>query len=38
MQETFAENGFDSLVLKPVTIDKLLPPFASLVYRTGGVF
>ena len=36
MQETFAEKGFDSIVLKPVTIDKLMPLFANLIDEPGG--
>ena len=31
LQETFAERGFDSIILKPVTIDLLRPLFADMI-------
>ena len=35
LQETFAEKGFDSIILKPVTIGLLRPLVAEIMERTA---
>ena len=37
LQETFAEKGFDSIILKPVTISILRPLFVEILEKEGKI-